>query len=283
MSQMFQQFAPILNALTSIFLWSSLATIGARVTHVPPFLLVGITLGIGSLLSLRHYKSWFSNLNLLVIGVIGIFGYHFMLFLSFRYIPVAEAILINYLWPILIVLLTAILLNGYKLKIQHILGAAISLIGAFLILFKGFSGFTIESVIGYLLAFGAALTWALYSVLTNRFTRLPTATVGGFCLVSAVLAITCHILFEPAVILSKSDIFFLLFLGIGPMGIAFYTWDYSLKKGDPRQIGTLSYLTPFLSITLLSIYEDKFQFAWTTLASLICIVGGALIGSYKKQ
>lgn len=269
----------LILAAISILLWATLATIGLKLSHVPPFLLVGLTLGFGCLPAVPQYRRWFPNRWILLFGTAGIFGYHFFLFLAFRMAPAVEANLINYLWPVLIVLLSSLLLPDHRLNPRHIVGAILAFSGAALVLTGGNLGFRPEYLSGYLLALAAAAIWSGYSVLTKRIGTFPTAAVAGFCLLSSILSLGCHFALEPSTALTASDWILLVSLGIGPMGIAFYAWDASLKQGDPRVIGALSYFTPLLSTTLLSFFGTENKLRQSTWIALVLIVGGAAVSS----
>jgi drug/metabolite transporter (DMT)-like permease len=69
-------------------------------------------------------------------------------------------------------------------------------------------------------------------------------------------------------------------MGLGPMGVAFYLWDAALKKGDPRHIGVLSYLTPLGSSLLLLWVLDR-AFNVLLLCAIVCIVGAGWWSSYR--
>jgi drug/metabolite transporter (DMT)-like permease len=97
--------AALLFALVTIFLWSFLAFLGAHLRQVPPFLLVGLALSVSGLAGLVRVRDWRVPLPTLAVGVGGIFGYHFLYFSAFRHAPAVETNMINYLWPLLIVLL----------------------------------------------------------------------------------------------------------------------------------------------------------------------------------
>lgn len=268
----------ILFALISISLWGTLAYASTFLTHIPPLLLLGITFSIAASLSLPRIRSWKVPAATLLVGVSGIFGFHFCLFLALRNAPPVEANLINYTWPLLIVLLSPLLLTGYNLKPHHLAGAFVGFAGAALILTGGRLELDPANLAGYLYAAAAAIFWSTYSVLTKRLPLFPTATVGAFCLISALLSLGFHFAFENSVALSGGDWMALLYLGLGPMGVAFYTWDRALKEGDPRIVGALSYLTPLLS-TLVLIVAGGNTFAWSTAVAMALIVGGAVIGS----
>ena len=265
----------------AIALWATFASLVSEVSHMPPFFILAITLGIGGCLSIAQYRQWQLSWRVLLFGVAGIFGYHFLLIMAFRLAPPVEANLINYLWPLLIVLLSPIILPGFRLSWTHWLGGAFGFIGVVVLVGDWrtlhFNG---ADFLGYILALAAALVWASYSLVSKRLESMSTATVGLFCLLSGAIALLMHWGFETSVTLSSGDWWRLLALGLGPMGMAFYCWDAGLKKGDPRIIGTLSYLTPLLSTLLLLVISQR-GFEWPVFIALALIVGGAFVSSYR--
>ena len=275
-----------LFTLGAIFLWASLASLATLLSDIPPFLLTGIGLVIGALVSLPSLRSgltpWKIPLKTLLIGVYGLFGYHFMLFLALQTAPAVEANLVNYLWPLLIVLLSPLFTKSLSLNLRYVLAAISGFAGAVLAITSGGSGFGFSSMeVGYFFALAAAVIWATYSLATTKVPRFPTPAIGLFALVSGVLALGAHFLFEPAASISTSDWLLLLVLGVGPLGGAFYLWDAALKIGDPRRIGLLAFLTPLLSTVLLVLVSGN-PFSWQLLISAVLIIGGALFASSTK-
>jgi drug/metabolite transporter (DMT)-like permease len=272
-------------ALFTIVLWSSLAFLSSRVNALPSFLAVGVALTVGGLVGLVRFREWRVPLRTFAVGLLGIFGYHALLFAAFRLAPTVEVNLINYLWPLLIVLLSPLFLRGVRLGPMHVIGALLGFAGAFLIV--GGGGFKPDGAAlpGYLLAAGAALAWASYSLLTKRLPSFPTGAVGGFCLASGLLSLGLYFIelklspASPPPRLEALDWLFLILLGLGPMGGAFYLWDAALKKGDPRAIGSLSYLTPLLSTSILVALGGK-TLSPTACIAMVLIVSGAVAGSF---
>lgn len=272
----------ILLALGAIGLWSFLAFLGAQLSHLPPFLLVGIALCVCGLISAVRLRSWRVPWKTFIVGVGGIFGYHFLYFSAFQRAPAVEANLINYLWPLLIVLLSPLFLPGYALRLYHLAGAAVGLLGAGLIVTGGRLQLDLAHLDGYLLAAGAAFAWSSYSLLTKRLPPFPTGAVGGFCFFSGLFSLGVYWLsvpwpFETA--LGFQDWVYLFLLGAGPMGAAFFVWDAALKRGDPRIIGSLAYLTPLTS-TLVLVFLGRKPFTAVAALAMVLIVAGALIGSW---
>ena len=249
-----------LYALGAIALWASLASLGVSLTHIPPFLLTGITLIIGSVPAwpfvLRDPSQWRIPMRTLALGVYGLFAYHFLLFIALRHAPPVEANLVNYLWPLFIVVLAPVVLPGVALRVPHVVAALLGFGGAAIAIVGGreLSG---TLAWGYIPAAAAAFIWATYSLMTKRVAAFPTTAIGLFGLVSGVLSLLCHAMLEPAVALQPRDWGLLAVLGLGPLGGAFYLWDKALKLGDARHIGILSYITPLASTTLLSVVSGR--------------------------
>ena len=279
---------PALLALGAIALWGTLAALGVALAHVPPFLLTGLALCIGGLLALPlsrfEVSRWRVPLPTLALGVGGLFGFHFLLFMALRLAPPVQANLINYLWPLFMVLLSPWLLPGMRLQAVHIAAALLGFAGAALVILGDPAGAGQQAggwSWGYLLALLSALVWASYSLLTRRVPHFPTAAIGGFALLSGLLSLLCHAWLEPAVALTGRDMLLIGALGLGPMGAAFFLWDMALKRGDTRQIGILSYLTPLASTGMLVLVGDR-AFTWNIGLAALMIVGAALLGTRAK-
>ena len=276
-----------LCALGAIALWATLASLGVLLGQVPPFLLTGIALLIGSSLAWplvwRDRQLWHVPARTLALGVYGLFGFHFLLFIALRHAPAVEANLVNYLWPLFMVVLAPVLLPGLRLRAVHVLAALLGFAGAALAILGARSDQAGAPVWawGYLPALGSALIWSSYSLLSQRVAPFPTAAIGLFGLVSGVLSLLCHWLLEPAASLVTRDWLLLAVMGAGPLGAAFYLWDKALKLGDARQIGILSYLTPLASTALLMLSSGRALSTTIALAALL-IIGGAVLGTRAR-
>jgi drug/metabolite transporter (DMT)-like permease len=270
-------------ALAAIALWASLASLGVALVHVPPFLLTGLGLLAGSViawpLSGFSLGAWRGlPARTLALGVYGLFGFHFLLFLALRHANPVAANLVNYLWPLGMVVLAPLLLPAVRWRWGYAGAALLGFGGAALAIVARGTGEGGGSGLGYLFALGSALVWATYSLLTQRVARFPTAAVGAFAALSGVLALVCHALFEPAVTLTARDALLIAALGLGPLGGAFFLWDAALKRGDARRIGLLAFLTPLLSTAVLLAVQGEAPQPALGLA-LAMIVGAAAWGA----
>ncbi len=278
-----------LLALVAIVLWGSLAALGVSLAHVPPFLLTGLALLAGSLiavpLSRGRARLWRAPWPTLAVGVYGLFGFHFTLFLALRHAPPVEANLINYLWPLGIVVMAPLFVPGMRLHRLHLLSAVMGFAGAAIAIAGGSdtaAPLHLRFEWGYVLALVSAFIWASYSLLLRRMPPFPSPVMGTCAALSGLLSLACHAWLEPATSLSLRDALLIAVMGLGPLGGAFYVWDAALKQGDPRRIGLLSFLTPLLSTGVLLWTQGKElggHIAWAT----ALIVGAAWLGSRVRE
>ena len=274
-----------LLALGAIVLWASLATLATLLSDIPPLLLTGIGLVIGSVISipLSGFKlsAWAIPPKTLMVGVYGLFGYHLMLFIALQTAPAVEANLVNYLWPLLIIVLAPLFTRSLKLLPRHVIAASAGFTGAAIaITSNGQAGLSFELETGYLFALAAAIIWATYSLMTTKLPAFPTSAIGLFGLVAGALAIASHFVLEEPAVISGADWLLLALLGLGPLGASFYFWDAALKIGDPRRIGLLAFLTPLLSTAMLVVVSGR-MLSWQLAVATALIVGGAVLGSKR--
>ena len=271
----------ILQALGAIALWGTLAALALRLSAVPPFLLAGLALLVGATVGGRALAHRPPPPAALALGVYGLFGFHFFLFLALRHAPPVEANLINYLWPLLIVVLAPAIVPGIHASARHLVAALFGFAGAAMLILSGGGDLGGGETLGYVFALISAFIWSTYSLMTRRFAHFPTAYVSWFCLASGAAALACHFLFEPRYWPSATEWLFVLAMGLGPMGAAFFLWDRALKRGDPRVIGNLAYLTPLLS-TLVLVVATGVPLTWTAVLAMVVILAAAKLGSESR-
>jgi drug/metabolite transporter (DMT)-like permease len=273
-----------LIGFTAVLMWSLLALFTIGSAPVPPLMLNAMCFGIGGLIGLVWTaRSGFGVLRgvswkVYAFGTAGLFGAHFLYFTAFRLAPLAETGLIAYLWPMIIVLMSG-LLPGERLQPMHILGAMIAFAGAALIVLRGAGGMDAVALPGFGVAMVFAVTWASYSVLSRRLGDTPTESVTVFCLTAAVLSTVAHLALEttvwPVGWMGWGSV---LALGIGPVGVAFFTWDIGMKRGDIQLLGVASYAAPLLS-TLALVAAGIAKPTWTIALAAVLIAGGAALAA----
>lgn len=281
-----------LVGFVAVLLWATLALLTTAVGPVPPFQLVALTFTVAFLLAAGKWTAESlagdraavlarlrQPLAVWLLGVGGLFGYHFFYFVALGNAPAVDASLIAFLWPLLIVLFSA-LLPGERLRWFHLLGAVAGLAGAGLLVVHRGGGLALrpEFALGYVAALACALTWSGYSVLSRRLGRVPTDVVGAFCGATAVLGLLCHLAFEETRWPEGAGWLAVLALGVGPVGAAFFVWDHGVKRGDIRALGAFSYAAPLLS-TLLLVAFGRAEPSWVIAVACGLIVGGAGLAS----
>ncbi len=277
---------------TAVLMWATLALFTKLSGSLPPFQLTAMAFSIAFLIGVglwvKEGGNILSHLQLprpvWLLGIFGLFGYHFFYFIALRNAPAVEASLIAYLWPLLIVLFSTLLPNE-KLHWFHVAGGVIGFIGAGLLVTRGQTlSFDPQFGLGYLAALVCAFTWSIYSVLSRLFGSVPTHAVGGFCGATAVLASLCHLLFEQTVWPVGWEWLAILCLGLGPIGAAFFTWDYGVKRGNIKVLGAMSYAAPLLSTVFLVAFGLA-EASWIIALACLLIVGGAALaaGDFLKR
>ena len=278
--------AATLIGFSAVLMWAFLALLSTAAGAIPPFQLAAMTFFLGGMTGV---VSWLwrpgavQNLKqrwqVWLVGTFGLCVYHCTYFFAIQNAPPVEASLMAYLWPLLIVLFAA-LLPGEKLKLHHVIGAVLGLAGAFVIITRGGAlGLSQGLKLGHVLALACAFIWSGYSVLSRRFGDVPTDVVAGFCLITALVTGSLHFALEttvwPAATMQWAAI---VLLGLLPLGIGFYTWDYGVKKGDIMVLGAASYAAPLLS-TLIMLLGGYATYHWTIALACLLIMGGAIIAS----
>lgn len=273
----------------AILLWSTLALLTAATGSVPPFQLTALTFAVAGFAGCAVAAFRPGGLRAALSqppaawahGVGGLFGFHFFYFTALKLAPPAEASLVAYLWPLLIVLFSAAL-PGERLGARHVVGAAAGLAGtALLIGARAGSGLSFETgdALGYLSALACAVVWAAYSVSSRFFAKTPTEAVAGFCLATAALAGLCHLALETTVWPADGLGWVAIAgLGLGPVGLAFFVWDVGMKRGDVRLLGVMAYAAPLLS-TLLLVAFGYAEASITLALACALIVGGAAVAT----
>ncbi len=274
-----------LIGFSAVLMWALLALLTIGTAPVPPLQLNAMCFGIGGAIGLiwTWRGAGFDVLRgvrwrVYGFGAAGLFGAHFLYFTAFRLAPLAETGLIAYLWPILIVLLSG-LLPGERLQRLHVIGALVAFAGAAVIVLRGGLATNPAALPGFAVALVFALTWAAYSVLSRRLGRVPTEAVTVYCLAAALASLLAHLALEPTLWpVGAWGWASVAGLGVGPVGIAFFTWDIGMKRGDIQMLGVASYAAPLLS-TLALLLAGRAEATPMLLLAAVLITSGAALAA----
>jgi drug/metabolite transporter (DMT)-like permease len=257
-------------ALGAILLWALFAALVHLAGAAPPLLLTGVALCCGGLASVHRWREWRVPAAILGFGIASLFLYHASLVAAFKLAPIAEANLLNYLWPLLIVVLAP---RAAGLRPRQLAGCAIAFAGGALVIAP--SALSATHLAGYALAVLAAFTWAVYSLLPARLPAYSSWATGGFCLGAGLLALVAHALFETPYRPAATELAGMAAIGIGPLGLSFVLWDRAMRTGRAATIGSLSYLTPVLSTLALAVTGAVAAGSWWRLGpALLLVVAG---------
>jgi drug/metabolite transporter (DMT)-like permease len=279
----------------AILLWSGLALLTALTAGIPPFELLALSFGVAFAASLAvigrkgagGFRAWRQPWPVWASGFAGIFLYHAFYFFALKAAPPVEASLINYLWPLLIVVFSALIARE-PLQARQLLGALLGLAGTIVVVLARQGGEAAAGgnpLAGYAAAAGGALVWSLYSVNNRRFKGVPGEVMGGICGLVAAAGLVFHLLFEETVMPGAPVWACIVGLGLGPVGLAFFAWDYATKHGRLALLGVLSYFAPLLSTALL-IASGQAPARPAVLVAALLIIGGAALaglGSRRRE
>lgn len=287
---MASQRTATLTGLAAILLWASLAVLTTATGNLPPFQVLAIGFGIAAIAGFlraglhgrRGWRELRQPLPALALSTLALFGYHALYFIALKRAPAVEANLLNYLWPLLIVVFAG-LLGGVAVRAGQWIGTLLGLVAAVLLVTRG-QGLQVDPahVPGYLAALSAAVIWAAYSVLNRRFADVPSAAITVACAGVALLGAAAHLLFETTLVPSGTQWLVLALMGLGPVGAAFWLWDHGTKHGDIALLGSLSYLAPLLS-TLLLVASGRAQAHWMQAVAIALLLAGAWLSVHSRQ
>jgi drug/metabolite transporter (DMT)-like permease len=274
---------------SGLILWSLSPLMVAQLKNIPTFEILAIALSISFVviaLKLTIQNQWGRIKQpwlVWLIGVIGIFGNDLTYIAAFKYAPPAHVDLINYLWPIFVILGSS-LLPSEKFTYKHLLAGLLGLTGFYILLTDGTSmaHFRPSYVIGYLLALLDALIWAAYTLLARYYGKTPIEMIGMYCGVGALFSLLTHCQFEATIIPSLTQGLIILFIGFSTSGTAYFLWDYGVKHGNFKLLSNLSYGNPIISILLLALFHQA-QLTAALLFACFFVVAGAIVGSVNWQ
>lgn len=270
-------------------MWSTLAPLTAATHGIPSLQLLAATFAVAFLsgaiwLLVTGGLSGLQRLNqppaYLAFSFAALFGYHALYFTALSLSPPAQASLVAYLWPLLIVCFAA-LANRSQFRARHLIGASMGLVGtAVLVLSRAESGTAWhQNPLGLVAALSCAVIWSTYSVLNSLFRHVPSEAMVAVCGLVAVVGWTAHLFIDSQTIRPTGVQWAaILALGLGPVGLAFLAWDYGTKHGNIALLGTMSYAAPVLSTLLLVLFGFAHP-GIQLLVACVLVVGGAWVAS----
>lgn len=274
----------------AVLLWGTLATLTTlKGGDIPPFQSTAITFAVGGAtiagyaIATGRARAMVPTPASFLLGIYGLFVFHVFYFAALTFAPPAEAGLIASLWALLTVLFSGIL-PGVTLSYRHIVGALMGFTAAALLVWDKIgatAGFP-DAMTGFIFAFGSAVVWATYSVMSRMIATVPSESVAPACFATAALAFVCAMIFEGWTVPSASQWVVMALLGLGPIGAAFMLWDIGMKHGNVAFLGVLGYASPVISTGLLIALGFAAP-TWVLIVSVAMIVFAAWLAAPLKR
>jgi len=216
------------------------------------------------------------------MGFLGVFLYYFFLYLALTYLKAQEAFIINYLWPIMIVIFAVPILKE-KFTIKKIIAIIISFIGVIIIATQGnIQQLHFAKPLGVLFAIIAALSYGLFSVLGKKQNDEKTTSMMFYYIFTFLYTLVAVLIFSFIPQTTGLQISGLLWTGVVTSGGAFLLWFLALKYGDTTKIANIAFLTPFFSlIYIYFLLGEKIQMYSVVGLIFICI--GIFVQNYKAS
>lgn len=215
------------------------------------------------------------------MGFIGCFLYPVLLFGAFIFAPAQEAFIVNYLWPILVVIFAVFILKE-RLTFKKILGISLGFLGVYLVI-SGGKMFTpsFNYLRGDILAILAACCWGLFSAFGKKFPYEKYSSMFFYCAFGFIFVSIATIIFSHIPIPTKNNLLYLIYLGAWVDGLAYVFWFKALECGDTAKMANFVFLAPFISLIFIYLILGE-KILWASVIGLMIIVAGILIQSVGK-
>lgn len=216
------------------------------------------------------------------MGFIGVFVYYLFLYIAISYLKAQEAFVINYLWPVMIIIF-AIPILGEKFTYKKLLAVIFSFFGVVIIATQGnLQQLHFEKPIGVIFAIIAAMSYGLFSVLGKKQNYDKTTSMFFYYLFTFIYTLIAILLFSFIPKIENLQILGLMWTGIFTSGGAFLLWFLALKYGDTAKIANIAFLTPFFSLVYIYFLLHE-TILISSLIGLLFIFIGIFMQNYKKS
>ena len=212
------------------------------------------------------------------LGFLGLFLYSAFFYYGLARMTSQEACILNYLWPLMIVLFSCPIL-GEPLTRRKLLAVGLSFGGVVLVMAGGASteNFSAEKILGALSCIIAAACYGLFSVLNKRRRLNQKLAMMIIWATTAACAFVAGFFFEQWTLPGVRQIIGLLWLGVMINAVAYLTWALALEKtSNTARTANLAYLVPILAI-FISTFVAGEELSLTVIPALILILVGIFI------
>jgi drug/metabolite transporter (DMT)-like permease len=289
-----KQDKALILALSSVLLWSTVATAlkialryfdylnllfySSLFSVIALFLIIVITKKTSELKSLNKK----TIIKSILLGILNPFLYYLVLFKAYSLLRAQEALVLNYTWAVMVVVLSAVILKR-KLRLPQMGAILISFAGVFVIASKGSFSFSFEEPLGIGLALGSSIIWALFWIYniddkTDETIRLLISFLSGLFFITITILATSGFT-NP----STEGLFASAYVGLFEMGITFVLWLKALTLTDNiARTSNLVYLSPFLSLLFINLVIGE-SISLSSFIGLILILSGIIVQQSMKK
>jgi drug/metabolite transporter (DMT)-like permease len=281
----------MIYAILSVLLWSTQATafkLTLRYTNQFGLLV------LSSSTSLIVYLIWLTvtnkftdqvknfkgNAKSLILGFLNPFLYYIVLFTAYSLLKAQEALVLNYLWPIVLTIFSSILLKKPLTPVK-LIALFLSFSGAFITITQGnIKNLSFKNPLGVTLALLSTVIWALYWLLNMTDKRETETKLFYNFLFGNLYLLIFTLILRPVKISSPIALLGGIYVGLFEMGITFLLWLKALSTiKDTARVSNLIYFAPFLSLLFISLVLKE-KIYTSTIIGLVLIISGVLLQEY---
>ena len=281
-------------AFLTVSIWSTLATVAKLLLSDIPNLealaisslfaflfLVVINIKNGMIKELKKY-SLKDYLKMAGLGFLGLFMYSALYYFGITQLTSQEACILNYLWPIMLVLFSCIILKE-KLTVIKAVAMLCSFAGIIILSTGSGTASGEKAVAGIVSCIVAAACYGLFSVLNKKADYNQNIAMMIIWLTTAVCSAITGAFTEEWVAIRPTQWLGLIWLGVVIDAVAYLLWAIALRGAEnTAKIANLAYLTPFLSLIVSAIVLDE-KITLRSLTALVFIVGGIVVQSFFES
>lgn len=285
----------VLFALSAILLWSTVSTafkISLRELDFIQLLFISSLVAViilFAIILIQNKLSLLKNLNKKevlkssLLGFLNPFGYYMILLKVYSILPAQIALPLNYTWPIVLVLLSALLLKQ-KLHAKSILALFVSFFGVLLIATQGnLAALKIDNPLGVILATGSSIIWALFWILNVKDKRDEVVKLFLNFFFGTIYTLIALFIFSDINVEISNSFYSAVYIGFFEMGITFTLWLKALQLAKSNaNISNLVYLSPFIALIFIH-FLLKEEIYYTTVIGIVFIIAGIFIQQFKRK
>lgn len=265
-------------AFLAVLFWSTVATFfKLTLRYINPYEMLFYAASwatvINGLIIIIKRKKIVFKMRIMLLGILNPFLYYILLFEAYNRLLAQQALCINYLWPLVLVIV-GVAFGKEKLTVGGIIGLILGFLGVLFIATRGnFKILFAEDIKGVIFALLSTVVWATYWYINKNIEiDAEVKLFQGFLFSLPLLLL---VLFTKGLRLPDIRGFLgSLYIGTFEMGITFFLWLSALQLSENVQgIASLIYISPFLSLVFISIILREKLYSGTFIGLLFILFG----------